>query len=265
MASRASAQARALDRTSAIPLHQQLRTELQAVIEATGLAPGEALPGELRLCETYAVSRTVVRQALVDLEHEGVIERIKGRGTFVATARPAQSLVQSLTGQFEDLAAKGVRLRSRVRRLEVVAADPVTAAKLGVEPGSPVVLLERLRLVRDEPWVLVLTYLPPVLLPALQGADLEDGSLYTALERVGARPVRGTRTVEARQAGRATASLLRLARSTSPVLLLTSVGYGAGGRPVEYFEAHHRADRSRFEVSLTWREGVQTPPMLLAD
>jgi GntR family transcriptional regulator len=240
---------RTIDRSSAIPFYHQLKVVLRSQIESGELKPGDPLLGELRLCELYDVSRTVVRQALVELEFEGLVDRQKGRGTFVTAPKTAQGLVQTLSGLYEDLASRGLHLRSVVRRLERVRAEPTVAAAMQIPEGARVVLLERLRLIEDEPWVLALTYLPSETLPTLRQADLENGSLYSVMDGMGIRPTQGRRTVEAREAGKTVAELLGL-RRTSPVLLLTSLGIIRTGRPVEYFEAFHRGDRSRFEVDL---------------
>lgn len=78
-----------IDRRSAAPMYDQLRRLIIDGIERDGLQPGDPLPGEHRLCEQYGISRTVVRQALAHLEHEGLVERVKGKGTFVAHHAPA--------------------------------------------------------------------------------------------------------------------------------------------------------------------------------
>jgi len=261
MAAPPSPDAQTLDRTSWTPLHHQLQTALHVLIEDGALVPGDALPGEMRLCEQYGVSRTVVRQAMTDLQHAGLIERFKGRGTYVARPRPPQGLVQSLTGQFEDMASLGLLLTSEVRSLGLVAAEPSVAAALDITDGSGVVLLERLRFVDDEPWVVAFTYLHADLLPALAEADLERGSLYALMNTLGQRPVHGTRTVEARHGSNAVTAALGVAPA-SPLLLLTSIGYRADHRPVEYFKAYHRGDRSRFEVHLSRSHDSPTPPLL---
>ena len=238
-----------IDRSSPLPFYYQLKQILLADLRARDLAPGTRLPGDNELCGTYDVSRTVVRQALAELETEGVIERQKGRGTFVAHRRTAERLVQSLTGLYEDVAARGGHLRSDVRRQEVVPADGLIADQLQLAVGAPVVVIERLRFVDDEPWVLATTYLPYDIAPGLVHDDLSDQSLYAVLEAsYGVRLTHGRRGVEAAVASDAQATALEISPG-APVLVLRSLSY-AGDRPVEVFVAYHRGDRSRFEVTL---------------
>jgi GntR family transcriptional regulator len=239
----------AIDRSSPLPFYYQLKQILLADLRERDLAPGTRLPGDHELCGRYDVSRTVVRQALAELETEGVIERVKGRGTFVAQRRTAERLVQSLTGLFEDVAARGGHLRSDVRRQEVVPADAQIADQLQLSPGAPVVVIERLRHVDDEPWVLATTYLPYDLAPGLVHDNLTDQSLYALLETTyGVRLTHGRRGVEAATASDDLAAALGV-RPGAAVLVLRSTSF-AGERPVEVFVAYHRGDRSRFEVTL---------------
>jgi GntR family transcriptional regulator len=252
----------AIDRASLMPFYHQLKELLIEGIARKGLAPGDRLPGDHELCATYDVSRTVVRQALSELEAEGVIERVKGRGTFVAQPKTAEGLVASMTGLYEDVAARGSHLRSDVRRLEVAPADDVVAGMLELAPGSPVVHIERLRFVDEEPWVLAVTYVPADLAPGLVDEDLTDKSLYALLEnKYGVKLVRGRRAVEASVANTALARSLGIPRG-APVLVLSSVSLGESGRPVEYFVARHRGDRSRFEVELTRRATTGAAPLM---
>lgn len=239
-----------IDRASPVPYYHQLKALLRRQIIDAEMLPGDRLPGDHKLCERYDISRTVVRQALTELEFEGTIERVKGRGTFVAEPKTAQGLVQSLTGLFEDAAALGMHVRSEVRRLEVVPADQPVAEDLELPIGAPVLAIERLRFVNEVPWVFAVTHLPVGLLAPIQPEDLEQTSLYAIMEQSGARPVHGRRSVEAHTAPAALAHDLGLSAGAA-VLVLHSVGYDRTGRPVETFRASHRGDRSRFEVSLS--------------
>lgn len=262
-AGRQDAAAPAIDRTSPVPYYRQLKEILRADIERRGLRSGDRLPGDHELCEQYEVSRPVVRQALSELQYEGVLQRVKGRGTFVTPKLTSQSLVQSLTGLHEDVASLGRSLRSEVRTLLVTAADPDVAARLEVPDGTAVVVLERLRFVDDEPWVYAISHVPAALAPDLVDQDLREQSLYALLERrYGLRLVRSRRAVEAHSAGSSLARDLGVARH-APVLKLTNVSYGTDNRPVETFVAYHRGDRSRFEVELErTADGRAVPPMV---
>ncbi len=81
---------------SHIPYYIQLMDLLKTQIVKKKWGPGEQIPGEQDLCETYGVSRTVVRQALRELELEGVITRRKGKGTFISEPKISEGLIQKL-------------------------------------------------------------------------------------------------------------------------------------------------------------------------
>jgi len=141
-----------------------------------------------------------------------------------------------------------------------VLATSSIAARLGMRPGEPVIELERLRFMDDQPWVVVTTYLPAGLTPDLARRDLGgDVSLYRLLERDYGLPiVAAVRTVEATVAGPRDAALLRIAEG-APLLVLRSVSLTTDDRPLEYFIAHHRGDQSAFTVYLASGGGQSLP------
>ncbi len=139
---------------------------------------------------------------------------------------------------------------TQVLKHDVVSANPKVAARLNLEPGTPVIEIDRLRSVEAEPIVLVTTYLPYALCPKVVGADLSGQSLYAFLEReCGLEIARGHRTLEAVPANEYEARLLQVEKGAA-LVMLDSVGYLKDGTPIEYYHALHRGDRSRFEVEL---------------
>jgi GntR family transcriptional regulator len=256
-----------IDRSSPMPYYHQLKQLIVADIVDNNRRPGDRLPGDHALCARYDISRTVVRQALSELEVEGLVTRDKGRGTFVAPAPVTEGLIASLTGLYEDVAARGLKLRSEVKKIGVVPADDSQALALQLAVGDPVVHIERLRFVAEEPWVFAVTDVPRWAAPGLEREDLADCSLYELLEdKYDVRLVHGSRVVEASLAGTRLAGMLAIRRN-SPLLVLRSVSVGEDGRPVESFVAFHRGDRSRFEVDLERRASNQrgNPLMVLTD
>ncbi|WP_243229456.1 GntR family transcriptional regulator [Microbacterium sp. CIAB417] len=238
-----------IDRHSAAPMYDQLRQLIIDGIARDGLQPGDPLPGEHRLCERYGISRTVVRQALAQLEHEGLVERVKGKGTFVSRPRTSESLVHTLVGLFDDVARRGGHVHSDVLRHEREEADDEVAAALDVPAGSPVVVLERLRHVDGEPWSLSTTWMPEAVGAVTLGVDLSEASLYRLLDEHGIHATHGVRSAEATVATHEQALHLGVSAG-SALLRLRSISRDADDRPIEYFIAHHRGDRSRFEFQL---------------
>lgn len=242
-----------INRNSPVPLYAQLKDEILAKIEGGLWLPGAQTPSEPDLCEQFGVSRTVVRQALLELEIVGVIRREKGRGTFIAEPKITEALAQKLTGFFQDMSEQGRAPVSQVLRQTVVPASVKIAAQLELEAGEAVIEIERLRFIGDEALVLVTTSLPEKLCPGLERIELSQQSLYRVLEeRFGLVIARGKRTMEAVGANAREAELLRVGVGT-PLMLLESISYLEDGRPVETFRAVHRGDRARFEVELIRR------------
>ena len=239
-----------IDRLSAAPMYDQLRRQILETIEDEGLQPGDLLPGELRMCELYSVSRTVVRQALGQLEHDGVITRVKGKGTFVAPQKTVETLASGLAGLFEEVTARGGHVHSDVLRLEREPANELIAEQLQCAPGTTVVALERLRFVDGEPWSLSTTWMPEPIGAHIFGADLAERSLYALLATHGIRAAKGVRSVEASVTDAREGQLLSIGPG-KPVLLLRSTMVDAADRPIEHFQALHRGDRTRFEFHLT--------------
>ena len=239
-----------IDRNSYVPFYVQVHDALKEFIEHGDILPGDQLPSEPELCRLFDVSRTVIRQALRGLENEGLIVRQKGRGTFVAEPKIGESLFQELTGFYQDMAKKGRNPMSKVLKQEIIPATAKVATFLQLAPETPVIRIDRVRYVEDEPIVLVTTYLPHAICPGLVEIDLTYRSLYSYLEETYALVIeRGRRILEAVIAGEYEARLLEV-NEGAPLISLESISYLEDGTPLEYYKALHRGDRSVFEVEL---------------
>jgi GntR family transcriptional regulator len=244
---------------SRVPYYIQLIGILKEKVQSGAWAPGDQIPGEQDLCELYKVSRTVVRQALRELELEGVIHRRKGKGTFISLPKISEGLVQKLTGFYQDMVERGRKPVTKVLHQNVGPANEKVARFLNINPGDDVIDILRLRFVNEEPILLVTTYIPYKLCPALATVDLTNRSLYEFLEtEAGIFIAKGRRYIEAVLANEAEAGLLGIERG-APLIKLDSISYSENGQPIEYYQALHRGDRSRFEVELLrFREGGAT-------
>lgn len=239
-----------VDRSIPIPFYYQLREYLARLIQSSVLKPGDQIPPEMEICASSGLSRTVVRQAIRELENEGYLERKRGKGTFVTRPKVPERLVQTLTGFYEDTVARGQIPETIVLNFEVIPATFKIAHELKIPVGEPVVHLNRLRSIEREPIVLVATFIPGYMVPDLISHEITHQSLYQLLaESYNLICVLARRSLEAVPATAEEARMLQVEKG-SPLLLLKSTGYLEDGRPLEHFIARHRGDRTKFDVEL---------------
>jgi GntR family transcriptional regulator len=233
---------RKLSRAS--PKGTQLRSIMEDLIET--LTPGDPLPSERELAERYGVARMTVRSEITRLAAEGTVERVQGRGTFVAEARVAQAA--TLSSFTEDMRARGLKAGSRVLGQETVPADELVAGRLVIEPGTPVVRVRRVRTADGEPMALEEAFLPAERFGALAAEDLEGASLFTVLEeRFGARFPTADQQVVAVEIVGEDANLLRVAPGRAGLKFHTIL-LDADERPLAYAWSLFRGDR--YEIRL---------------
>ena len=214
-----------------------------------GREPGSRLPSERDLATRFGVQRLTVRAALKRLEREGRIVSIGGSGHYVAERKIERNLAsfQSLT---EAIGESGRELSSRLVAWDRVEADKRLGQRLGVPLGEALHRIRRLRFADRIPLTLETSWIPLRLAPELEGADLETGSLYAALE------ARGVRLVSARQeilmafASEDEADLLEVEEGEA-LLLLRGVAFDGEGQSVEFSTSLTRGDRCVFRSVLT--------------
>ena len=232
-----------------LPYYAQLAKILRAQIRSATFGPGDALPSEGDLCSTYGLSRTAVRQALNELVAEGLVEKSKGRGTFVAQPRMAAFVVQELRGFFDEMGTKGFAVYTEILRCEASSASLEISTALGLETDQKTVLIDRVRGANGIPIVHVQTHLPLQRFGALIEMDLADKSLYRLLEKdFSVQPHVGRREIAAVAASRETADQLQL-EIGAPMLQLTAVNLDQEGEPFEFFRAWYRGDLATFDLA----------------
>lgn len=254
---------RSIDRKTALPYYAQLKQILIEAVESQALPAGVLLPGDNDLAEHFGLSRSVVRQALAEMEAEGLISRQRGKGTYLAQEKVSEGLVGWTGGLVDDARRRGAHVVSRVIGCEITDPDPLIAEALDIAADTPVLRLERVRFIDNEPWVHTTSWLPAALAPGIELFDYTEESLYAVLrERYHLVLGRVERSIEATLAGDVTGSYLGISPG-APVLRLSSLLRDLDGRPMETFIAFHRGDRSRFDVELN-PDGSVSAPVLRA-
>ena len=233
-----------------LPLWFQIKEQLRRAIDVGEWAAGEQLPPESELTEFFGVSRITVRTAFERLGDQGLVERIPGRGTFVAQ-RSFEQPVTRLAGFHEDMASRGFVPSAHTLSVRVVPGPSDAASALGAE-GEDLVEIRRLLLADNTPMAVQHGYLPTWVLGngEFTNADLYNKSLYRLMEeRTASHPATAEETIEAVRADRMRADLLDVPEG-SPLLLATRLSLDRSRRPVEWVRVWYRADRYRFRVEL---------------
>lgn len=230
-----------------MPLYYQVYLHLRGMLDDELLKAADRLPGERELCEFYGCSLITMRRALDELTRERRLVRMRGRGTFV-TEPPLERNLALLDSFTQEMHERGRAPATRVLEARSGTAAPAEAAALHLEPGDPTIVLERLRLVDDQPLVLEEVHLSAARFPGLLDQDLENDSLYELLAmRYETRLEYAQETIEAVALSSREAALLGDKRGR-PALLLLLVAFDQDGRPVEYCRSLVRGDRARYHV-----------------
>jgi len=248
---------RKLKKDSPIPLYIQLKEHILARMERGGLKPGQRLPSERELCDQFGVSRITIRQALGELMRDGLLQSVRGKGTFVARKREDE--FHPLASFSQQVRAQGQSPSSLVLNQSVTRASERLARQLQVSINSRVALIERLRLAGGEVRALQTAYIPLKLCPGLLKHDFEKESLYQVLQMVhGLTPVRADHWFEARLADPNEERLLHLPHP-SAVLVMRQTSYLQDGRPIEYTRSIYRANEGFHSVYGSRASDVDEP------
>ena len=162
--------------------HVQVREYVRSLVN--GSAPGSPAQSERELVQHFGVARMTVRQAMDALVVEGLLERIPGRGTFVARPRRTASRI---TGYTEEMTRRGMLAESQTLLARREQAGPGVARALNLTEGDAVIHWRRLRRADGVPMCIEDAYLNEVLLPGFLQSGMPT-SLYAELADRGLHP-----------------------------------------------------------------------------
>jgi len=236
----------------AMPLWAQIADRLRQAIGDGDFAEGDDLPSESQLISRFGISRATARNALNQLESEGLVERRSGKGTTVLPARVELPL-NLLSSFSDDMISRGLTPGYGEISILVDKAHKRAAEALDIPVETDVVRVERLLLANGAAIAHSTSWLSPAFVPIdtiAAAKAIATKPLYRWLETEhGVRVTHGTEIIEGGVAD------VRLAKQLdvpvgSAVLNATRTARTKDGRPIEYVERNYRADRYRYRVEL---------------
>jgi len=240
-----------IDRESSTPLYEQVKTLIRRHIIVNELPPQALLPTEAQLVKQLGVSKATIIKALNELASEGIIQRIQGKGTLVASPRIHFPL-KSPNGFSAILAEQKLKVHSTLISHKVVNGDRREHTVFGTNPAVQDSYIEfrRLRFVNGHPVVILTSVVPRELGEELLRFDLEDASFYRLFEQITGLPIiRSEETLEIGQVNQEDATLLMVPPQSSH-FLLRGTSYREGDVPLETTESIFHANFFRFQIDM---------------
>jgi GntR family transcriptional regulator len=238
-----------LDHRSPVPLHLQFKQTLLERFENNEFPLGCPIPAEIDLARDYQISRATVRRAMQEMEHDGYIHRISGKGTFVLRTRVKRGLTR-MSSFTEDMRERGQKVTSRLLDSGLKLPPAYISEQFHAQADEPLLYIYRLRLADDLPIVLSISYIN---LPADLSISEEELraciSLWSLLERKGLRPIESDKIIEAVLANEERAALLDVPVG-SALLQVEGMAYTINHIPVEYSQIVSSGERYKYSVHL---------------
>ena len=228
-----------------VPAYQRIQGVIRKRIESGQLRTGDPVASERDLAKTHQVSLMTARHALATLERDGVVERRRGIGTFVAAPKIHFNKLQSYT---EQMASRSLTASSKILFSKIIHDEQEIAARLALPPNTGIIKLERLRHSADEAFALETCYFSSAEFPSLLSAPLHRESLFKMLEREYQVEIGyADEEIDATAADARTAELLSVPRG-EPIMRIRQLIYSTKGRAITYVLGFYRSDRHKLMI-----------------
>ncbi len=215
-----------------VPYYLRLRDALATQIESGLLGPHTKLPSERELKETYDINRVTVRQALMQLESEGLVYRLIRRGWYVSPPRLFYDPTQSI-GFMDNVRSQGRVPETVILSKSEISASPWANRHLGVDSGAPLFLLRRRRSIDGRSVLIEHIHINAKLCPGLLDIPLECSLTEIFREHYGIHISRTKINMYPAPLNEAQADELKVVAG-SPGLFLSRASYDQHGNIVEY-------------------------------
>ncbi|MEJ1922745.1 GntR family transcriptional regulator [Microbacterium sp. KHB019] len=218
------------------PLYQTITQDILDQIQSQIFPPGHRLESESALAVHYGVSRMTVRQALGQLESDGLVTRKPGSGTFVNAPQATRRETNRIAPFHEELGVSAEEITTVVELQEVETPPESVAEQLFTAPGASATHLIRVRKYKQRPIAVQESWVPYLRAPQLSREPLIDGSLYKTLGRLGLEVATADQRVTAVLATERDAVLLKI-EVGSPLIRTRRTAHSSARDVVEVAES----------------------------
>lgn len=216
---------------------------------------GEKIPSERELALIYGVTRVTLQKSMHLLEQEGFIERIHGKGMFVAHVieddvymlnNGAGDSVLGFSREFHHQA----KISSRLITHQMLCATPEIAQQLEAQPEQALHYIRRVRLIDNTPVLIEDSWINAAVIADIPNTVLDGGSLYEYIETYTGKKIKFYNSViEGDLFTKEMADMLGIAPGV-PMLKVSGVTKLEDGTAFNYSLSYNRADK--FKIKNNW-------------
>ncbi|WNU99171.1 GntR family transcriptional regulator [Enterobacter sp. DTU_2021_1002640_1_SI_PRY_ASU_LCPMC_013] len=232
-----------------LPIYMQIREALRNGIAQNVYKQGELLPSENELAAQFNTTRATVVHAMQGLLNDGLIERVRGRGTFVKNSSVVTVMDTQTLGFFEkDLIGVDKHLEYHVVEFTPVTTSELLQTKLMLSKKERIHRLLRLRLINQQPIALEIRYMPSIFALQIDKQELEANALQNIFEHVLRIDIQTiTNQVRVALPDQEAAQQLKIKR-TRPILVRQHTYLTSDNKPVLWGETLYREE---YEIHYT--------------
>jgi len=229
------------------PLYIQIKDIYRNKIFAGEYKLGDRIESENEIQKIFDVSRITARQAVMDLEKEGMVKRHRGKGTFVIW-QPGVEVhlgnIMSFTQEMETVGRKPGILFSYA---SMEKADSEVSQVCNVPVGEPIFCLRRVRTADDVRLAYFVSYIPGWKEDMREKIQMR--SLYDMLEESGlGRPVKSKEKIQATLPDEDVIKALKIEKK-QPILFNQVISFNEVGELIEYTKCYYRGDLYTYTIS----------------
>lgn len=158
-----------------LPLHEKIRSEIEADILTGVRTPGSRLPTEHDLMQHYGCSRMTVSKALSALAGGGLIERRKRAGSFVARPK-AHSMMLDIPDLEQEIVQRGQRYRFELSERTIVPPGTPQAREAGLAEDGELLMIAGVHFADDVPLACESRLVSLAAVPEMAAQPFDDDS-----------------------------------------------------------------------------------------
>ena len=229
-------------------LYQQIKDIYKNKILSEQIKLGERIPGELEIQKEFDVSRITARQAILELEKEGMVKRGRGKGTFVIWQKGIEEELSHIMSFTEEMKSRGRVPGTLSLMVEKKIVDEEISKEFDIPIGQEMFCIKRVRTADQIRLVYFVSYFPLSTRLPLDTSEYKE-SIYEMLDYSGTgMPVKIEEKISAKLPNKEICDALNIS-AVQPILLRERVSYNDKGELIEYTHCYYRGDLYKYTIS----------------